>query len=175
MIKVDQIMEIRDLHRQGHAIRDIARITGHSRNTVRKVLRGGHELRFNTPQRTSKLEPFKARLRQRYQQYRLSAVRLMEDLRGMGYTGSIATLRRFLTTLKAEEARRARLTVRFETPPGRRSSPISATATCSKRYCPGSFAFSKVRAMRKPQGCGASRRWWSSTSNCRRWNAALPR
>ena len=40
MIKVDQIMEIRDLHRQGHAIRDIARITGHSRNTIRKALRG---------------------------------------------------------------------------------------------------------------------------------------
>ena len=37
MIKVDQFMDIKQLHREGHSIRDVARMTGHSRNTVRKV------------------------------------------------------------------------------------------------------------------------------------------
>jgi len=44
MIKVDQLMHIKQLHAEGHSIRDIARVTGHARNTVRKVLRGEHEL-----------------------------------------------------------------------------------------------------------------------------------
>lgn len=80
MIKVDQLMEINDLHRQGHAIRGIARITGHSRNTVHKVLRGEHDLKFHTPERTSKLDPYKDYLKQRYEQHRLSAVRLTDAL-----------------------------------------------------------------------------------------------
>jgi transposase len=121
MIKVDQLMEINDLHRHGHSIRDIARITGHSRNTVRKVLRGEHDLRFHVPQRDSKIDAYKDYLKHRYQQHRLSAVRLIEEIRPMGYAGSIATLRRYLRTLRGEHHRQSRLTVRFETPPGRQA------------------------------------------------------
>jgi transposase len=143
MIKVDQLMEINDLHRQGHSIRDIARISGHSRNTVRKVLRAEHDPKFHTPQRSSKLDPYKDYIKQRYEQHRLSAVRLIDEARSMGYkryeqhrlsavrlidearsmgyTGSIATLRRYLRTLRGEQHRRSRLTVRFETPPGRQA------------------------------------------------------
>ena len=121
MIKVDQFMDIHDLHRQRHSIRTIARITGHSRNTVRKVLRGEHDLKCRPSPRPSKLDPFKDYLRQRFEQYRLSAVRLIEEIRPMGYAGSLATLRRFLRTLQTQQHRRARLTVRFETPPGRQA------------------------------------------------------
>lgn len=42
MIGVDLFMDIHLLHRQGLSIRDIARQTALSRNTVRKVLRGQH-------------------------------------------------------------------------------------------------------------------------------------
>ena len=121
MIKVDQFMEIRQLQKDGHSIRDIARTTGHARNTVRKVLRGEHDLKAKPVERASKLDPFKDYLKQRYEAHGLSAVRLIEEIRPMGYTGSIATLRRYLRTLKREQRRWSRLTVRFETPPGKQA------------------------------------------------------
>ncbi len=118
MLKVDQAMDILDLHRQGQSIRAIAQATGFSRNTIRKVLRGQHPLRPPSPRRASKLEPYHDYLRQRRQEYGLSAVRLLAEIRPMGYTGSVATLRRFLHTLAGETRRHEKLTVRFETPPG---------------------------------------------------------
>lgn len=39
----------------------------------------------------------------------------------MGYPGSAVTVRRYLCTLKPERTRSARLTVRFETPPGKQA------------------------------------------------------
>jgi transposase len=121
MIKVDQFMDVKLLKQQGHSIRDIARLTGLSRNTVRKVLRGQHDLKFHAPARNSCLEPFHDYLRQRYAEYRLSAVRLLAEIQPMGYAGSLVTLRRFLRTLKQDLVRQGKLTVRFETPPGQQA------------------------------------------------------
>jgi transposase len=121
MIGVDRFMDIRDLARQGHSIRDIARLTGLSRNTVRKVLRGEHELRRKDAPRPSKLDPFKDYLRGRRAEHPLSAVRPLEEIRPMGYDGSVITLRRFLAALEERARREAKLTVRFETPPGRQA------------------------------------------------------
>jgi transposase len=118
MIKVDQFMNIKELKQHGHSIRDIAILTGHSRNTIRKVLRGEHTLKAHSAPRTSQLDPFKDYLRTRYEEHHLSAVRLMAEIGPMGYTGSLATLRRYLRTLKGEALRLGKLTVRFETPPG---------------------------------------------------------
>lgn len=42
MLNLDQFMNIRFLQKQGHSVREIARMTGHSRNTVRKFLRAKH-------------------------------------------------------------------------------------------------------------------------------------
>lgn len=111
-------MTVRDLRHQGQSIRSIARTTGHSRNTVRKILRGEHELKRKPSIRASKLDPFKQYVQRRYEEHGLSAVRLLEEIRPMGYEGSIATLRRYLQSLKGEVARGRKLTVRFETPPG---------------------------------------------------------
>ena len=118
MIKVSQFMDIRKLHKNGVSIKQIATTTGHSRNTVRKVLRGEHEMKALPVVRSSKLDDFKPHLTERYREFGLSAVRLIEEIRPMGYSGSVQTVRRFLATLKAGEARQKRLTVRFETPPG---------------------------------------------------------
>ena len=119
MIGVDCLMDIRDLARQGHSVRAIARITGLSRNIVRKVLRGGHELRRKDAPRPSKLDPFKDYLRGRRAEHPLSTVRLLEEIRPMGYDGSVITPRRFLASLEEGARREAKLTVRFEAPPGR--------------------------------------------------------
>lgn len=121
MIGLDHLMDIRDLARQGHSTRAIARLTGLSRNTVRKVLRGEHDpTRKDTP-RASKIDPFKDYLRGRRAEHPLSAVRLLEEIRPMGYDGSVITLRRFLASLDEGARRREKLTVRFETPPGRQA------------------------------------------------------
>lgn len=118
MITVVQSMDIKDLHQQGHSIRAIERLSGHSRNTIRKILRGEHEPRYHTPQRPSKLDAFKPYLRKRYAEVPLSAVRLLEEIRPQGYTGSLQTLRRFLRSLKPDRQAAERATVRFESKPG---------------------------------------------------------
>lgn len=111
-------MDILLLHKQGLSIRDIARQTSLSRNTVRKVLRGHHDLTRKPAPRASKLDPFKDYLRRRRAELPLSAVRLLQEIGPMGYAGSIVTLRRFLAELDGQRARQSKATVRFETPPG---------------------------------------------------------
>jgi transposase len=118
MIGVDRVLDVLDLRRQGHSIRAIAAMTGLARNTVRKVLRGQHTLKRKPADRATKLDPFKDYLRRRRAEHPLSAVRLLAEIRPMGYTGSVQTLRRFLATLAGQARREQRLTVRFETPPG---------------------------------------------------------
>ena len=39
MLKLEEWMDIRSLHKEGHSIKAIARMTGRSRNTIRRVLR----------------------------------------------------------------------------------------------------------------------------------------
>lgn len=114
-------MDIRTLHKEGHSIKEIARQTGHSRNTVRRVLREARPKPFQKPDRTSCLDDFKPYLRERFEKTGLSAVRLLTEIRPMGYTGSISTLRRFLHEFRPEQERIKKLTVRFESPPGKQA------------------------------------------------------
>ena len=118
MLTVVQRMDIHDLQSQGHSIRAIERLTGYSRNTIRKVLRGEHNRAFATPDRGSKLDPYKDYLRKRFAEVELSAVRLLEEIKPMGYAGSLQTLRRFMRELKAHKRVAEKTTVRFETAAG---------------------------------------------------------
>src|SRR5262249_44380596 len=87
----------------------------------RRVLRGDHNLKRRSAQRGSVLDSFKDYLRQRRTDIPLSAVRLLEEIRAMGYTGSLPTLRRFLATLEHQVTCQRRLTVPFEPPPGQQA------------------------------------------------------
>lgn len=118
MLNLDQFMNIRFLHRQGHSVRAIARLTGHSRNTVRKLLRATRAPVAASRVRPSKLDPYKPYLIERWQAHGLSAVRLFPEIQTQGFTGSVKIVRRFLQSLRAEQRIDAKLTVRFETPPG---------------------------------------------------------
>jgi transposase len=121
MLKQEQWMDIKLLRKQGHSIRAIAEMSGHSRNTIRRILRQDAFQPYKQPERSSKLDNFKVYLAERFQSCRLSAVRLLAEIRPMGYTGSLATLRRFLATLRGPKAALGKLTVRFETPPGQQA------------------------------------------------------
>ena len=61
MLKVEGRMELAVLRKHGASIRELARVTGHSRNTVRRYLRGGGmaERRKPTAKRAEKLDDFK--------------------------------------------------------------------------------------------------------------------
>jgi transposase len=125
-------MDIKTLHQQGHSIRAIADLTGHSRNTVRKTLRQKAPTPFQKPKRTSRLDPFKPYLEQCYRECALSAVRLRDEIELMGYDGSLDVVQRYLRQLKPERVAKAKLTVRFETPPGQQAQ--ADWAYCG-RFC----------------------------------------
>jgi len=60
MVGGEAALEIRVLHRHGKGIREIARDTGRSRNTVRRYLRDESAARYKPrPPRATKLDPFK--------------------------------------------------------------------------------------------------------------------
>ena len=105
MLNPDQFMDIALLHKEGHSLREIAKLTGHSRNTIRRVIREKVPRAFRTPSRPSRLDPFKEYLRGRFLEHGLSAVRLFAEVRAMGFAGSEIIVRRFLQTLRAEHRR----------------------------------------------------------------------
>lgn len=123
MLKLEEWMDIKDLHRQGHSIRAIAQMTGRARNTIRAALRSSAPRSLSRPrqERPSCLDPFKPYLEQRFQECALSSVRLLEEIRPMGYTGSVVTVRRYLHTLRDQVRHRSKMTVRFETAPGQQA------------------------------------------------------
>jgi transposase len=118
MLIVEEWMDLKVLAAQGHSIRAIATMTGLSRNTVRRALRGKAPREFTTPERKSKVDQFKTYIQKRYLECALSAVRLAQEIRAMGYAGSVDTVRRFVRTLHTPARLLEKLTVRFETPPG---------------------------------------------------------
>jgi transposase len=120
MVGVEAALEIRVLHRHGKSIREIARETGSSRNTVRRYLRDEEAARYTPrPPRSTKLDPFKAYVTERLgsaaPEWIPASVLLME-LRERGYCGGYTMLKRFVASLKPKTA--AEPVIRFETGPG---------------------------------------------------------
>ena len=121
MLLAERAMEIRILHRQGLSAREIARRTGHSRNTVERHLRSDEVPRYTPrPPVTGKLAQHEAWVAERVRSAlpeRLSAMVLLRELRGRGYAGGITILREHLVRLRP--AVMVEPVVRFETEPGR--------------------------------------------------------
>ena len=95
---------IRRMHlRQKFSIREIARLTGVSRNTVAKHLAGECiEPKFATPDRSSKLDPFSDKLSdwlkteaRKSRKQRRSVKQLYADLVALGFTGSYGRVAEF--------------------------------------------------------------------------------
>ncbi len=121
MLLAERAIEIRILHRQGLSIREIARRTGHSRNTVERHLRSDAVPRYTPrPPVAGKLAPHEARTAERIRSAlpeRISAMVLLRELRGRGYSGGITILREHLARLRPAVV--VEPVVRFETEPGR--------------------------------------------------------
>ena len=120
MVGGEAALEIRVLHRRGKGIREIARETGSSRNTVRRYLRDESAARYKPrPLRATKLDPFRDYVIERLTSAApewIPASVLLRELRERGYTGGYTMLKASVAALKPKEA--AAPIVRFETAPG---------------------------------------------------------
>lgn len=100
-------------YRDRYSIREIARRTGLSRNTVRKYLRSdGVEPKFSVPDRPSKLDPYADKLSQmlrqeagRSRKQKRTVKQLHADLATLGYDGSYNRVAAFAREWKAARQR----------------------------------------------------------------------
>lgn len=120
MLKDGSVLNLLELRAEGKSIREIARETGFSRNTVRSYLR--HE---GTPERAqreavpSKLDPFAQRLDGMMASGVYNCEVLLERLRELGYTGGKTLVKDYVQPHRPPH--RNRTTRRFETPPGKQA------------------------------------------------------
>lgn len=117
MIRSGTMNTIHELSAQGKSIREIARVVGIARNTVRRYLRGKPEA-TPRPKRGSILDGYKAQIRAWITQDHLYNCEVMlPRLQAQGYTGSLATLKAFVHTLRPAKAGQHPIQ-RYETKPG---------------------------------------------------------
>ena len=112
---------IRRWHFRDHlSIREIARRTGLSRNTIRKYLRSGTvEPRFKVPERPSKLDPFAERLSAwlkrelgRTRKQKRTMKQLHANLVSLGYDGSYNRVAAFARDLRDDYRRQQQMSGR---------------------------------------------------------------
>lgn len=117
MIRSGTIHTIHELATQGKSIHAIARELGIARNTVRRYLRGKPEA-VPRPKRGSKLDAFKGVInRWINEDHLLNCEVMLPRLQAMGYSGSSATLRAYVQTLRPHNVGRTNV-IRYETKPG---------------------------------------------------------
>lgn len=120
MVGAEAALEIWVLHRHGKGVREIARETGVSRNTVRRYLRDETAGRYKRrPVRATKLDPFRSYVVRRLAAAapeRIPATVLIVELRERGYAGGITMLKVFMASLGPSPIDTP--VVRFETAPG---------------------------------------------------------
>jgi len=99
-------------------ISSLSRQTGYDRKTIRKYISSprSHPDHFHH-KKGSKLDPFKEYLQQRLEKFpNLSSIRLLEELRMMGYSGGYTILKDYLRTIRPQQIILPE--VRYETKPG---------------------------------------------------------
>jgi transposase len=120
VLKIEELVMLLDLQRQGLSVSAIAEQVGLDRKTVRKYLRQGGSV---APQYSPRLprpcltDPFKEYLSQRLALVPLiSATRLHREIKELGYLGGHTAVSQLVRQLRPPKV--AGFEVRFETPPG---------------------------------------------------------
>ncbi len=126
MIGREKRMLLRHYLQEGLSKSEIARRLDISRDTIHRLIRSGEldrdpdaePVRYKPrPPVATKLGPYRAVIVARLEAYpRLSAVRLLEEVRAAGYTGGYTQVKEFVRTVRPREAPDP--VVRFETPAG---------------------------------------------------------
>ena len=117
MLDVEERFMIRDMHRRGLSISEIARRTGRDRKTVRKVIDGTLE---RAPKgrrhKQRKIDAHVPYLLKRIAVGVLNARKLYQEIRELGYEGKESQVRSFVQPYRPR--RQSVATVRYETEPG---------------------------------------------------------
>lgn len=121
MLKAEEQMELVVLKKHGASIRELARTSGRSRNTVRRYLRGGEAAATRKParKRAEKLDAHKAYMVERLRAAapdRVPASVLYREIRARGYDGGETRVKQFVRGLTPVAVPAP--VVRFETEPG---------------------------------------------------------
>ncbi len=116
MVRWEKCMDIWVLHRQGHSIRSICRMTGLNWRTVDKYLKAGEIPKYKVESRKSDLEPYYRMIGDWLKAENYKAIRIYELVSLQGYRGSYETVKRYVSRVKGERDRVAYL--RYETHPG---------------------------------------------------------
>ena len=95
--------KIRSLYENGHSIYGIERVTGHSRTTVRKVIKSKKLYTFKLSQRPSKIEKYKGSIKELFNKGTLSRKEIFQEINLLGFGGAFSTLSKFLTKLCRED------------------------------------------------------------------------
>jgi len=109
--------QVKALRSQGFHVKQIARRLKLSRNTVRKYLRGTDPPQFQTRAYTRKSDPYLSDIKAMIKKGFIGP-RIHEELRTLGFTGSLSTVERVIHTIRKEKDRKDRVTTRIETEPG---------------------------------------------------------
>lgn len=129
MIRMEEWVDIVAAYHRGVSIKEIARTTGLSRNTVRKAIRSENAPRYERPPTESKLDPYKDYLLERLGAYpRISVEKLYAEISTMGYAGGKTILADF--TRPYRKARKRTSDIRFETAPGHQAQVDWAELGC---------------------------------------------
>jgi len=99
MLTAQHFKKALSFYDKGYSIRRINTITGHSRNTIRKIIENKTPRPFNTPARPSKLDNYKSYIKRQYNAGILSKEQIFNNIIEKGYDGSFSLLRRFLSEL----------------------------------------------------------------------------
>ncbi len=113
-------MDVKLMYRQGHSLRHIARVTGLSGVTVRRILSAPTPKGYGPrPPRPSKLDPFVPRLETLVaERPKATASWLHRQLAVEGFDGCYETVKLRMRARRREERARQRACVRFETAAG---------------------------------------------------------
>jgi transposase len=116
MFTLEEFMDVRDLKQRGWSVSAIAQQLDIDRKTVRKYLLEPPQSYQRQHPASSKLDPFRNILRERWEQGVRNARKLLDEIRERGYTGGYSLLKMAVAPWREEERERAY--VRFETGPG---------------------------------------------------------
>lgn len=109
------------LYKKDPNISKIARDTGFSRNTIRKLINMKEEPKYERTTYATKVDPFKDQIKEWYLSpvFAYNGTRIIRELRKQGYTGSTSPVYRYLKTLGTHTSKISpKATVRIETPYG---------------------------------------------------------
>ena len=112
MLRLEDFMEIQKLHHDGWSVTEIARQLDIDRKTVRKYLKQAPR-EYERQAKSWRIDPWRAYLRERWEQGVHNASRLFLEIRKRGYDGCLTQVKKIGLCARMWEKRRFSGILRF--------------------------------------------------------------